>query len=127
MTTSLAGQKQLSDLSSRFSGKVPGKIFFSYVLLFSNFYFFFLSLVRIYFLDNSSKVFLVDASMTTIKDVIILCLGKFVHSSYLSNSYPYFAIFESLNGGNIGAPLGMELTVKQVLEGWEQSSKINRY
>lgn len=96
MTTFLANQSTLKDLSTKFDGKTP---------------------VRIHFLDNSSKVFLVEAASTSVKDVIQLCLDKF---GVLDAAVvlPYFGLFESKNGGSIDGCLSMESTLQEVLQRW---------
>jgi hypothetical protein len=89
--------------------------------------------VRVYFLDNSSKVFLID-DMATIKDLILLCLQKIGvlltldDSSAASNStpaiLPYFSLFECLNGSSIENDAALNLTAKviDVIQSWAENN-----
>eukprot|EP01038_Epipyxis_sp_PR26KG_P006835 gene6835-9357_t len=94
MTTFVASQGALNDLSDKFDGRTP---------------------VRIHFLDNSSKVFLVNKS-TTIKELIEITLKKY--GVLDPKSLPYFGLYESRNGSSIDGSIGMEVTVNEVINGW---------
>ncbi len=79
--------------------------------------FLFLSLsVRIHFLDNSSKLLLVGATMT-IKEVLQQCLEKF-NIIDLANKLPYYGIFESKNGGSVDGALPLESIASEVVRSW---------
>ena len=63
--------------------------------------------IRIYFLDNSSKMFLIDENMTVLS-IIDQILSKFDIHEYLRQSMiiaPYFSLYESLDGKSIGRVL----------------------
>jgi len=92
---SLANQATLTDLSNKFDGRIPA---------------------RIHFLDNSSKVFLVNPK-TTIKDLLSQCLSKF-HVLESDTVLPYFGLFESRNGGSIDGVLNLEMIIQDVLQSW---------
>lgn len=95
MASLLADQGTLADLSSKFAGRIP---------------------VRIHFLDNSSKVFLSEPD-TTIRDLVTQCLEKY---GVLDIPFvlPYFALYESRNGGAIDGALAMESKVQEVIQSW---------
>ena len=84
MDTSIAPQSRLLDLSDKFNGKIP---------------------VRIFFLDNSSKLFLIDEAVE-LKDIIFMILSKYCVKD-IENIIPYFTIAISNNGSNIDKILGM--------------------
>ena len=84
------------------------------------------SLVRIHFLDNSSKVFLLEDSKT-VKDMILLCLqkiGVLLSSTEDTGDFPsilpYFSLFECLNGSSIesDAALNLSSPVIDVIHSW---------
>lgn len=79
----------------------------------------FTSKVRIHFLDNSSKVFLVEGDETTVKDLIVQCLQKFGVLE-AEEKAAYFGLFESRNGGSVDGCLNMESTVKETLQRWSE-------
>jgi hypothetical protein len=97
--SSLAPQDSLNSMSSKLGGRTP---------------------VRIYFLDNSSKMFLVEASLTVL-DLIKMILQKFDigHLDILSH---YFALYESLNGASIDNALELQDKVSNVISRWEDAS-----
>lgn len=96
----LASQQKLTDLTSKFDGRTP---------------------IRIHFLDNSSKVFLVDYN-TTVKDVVIMVLEKFAVNN-MKDIFTYFGLFEARNGGTIdGGALNMETSVTSVVQNWSTLS-----
>jgi len=84
MDTSIASQSRLLDLSDKFNGKIP---------------------VRIFFLDNSSKLFLIDETIE-LKDIIFMILSKYCIKD-IESIIPYFTIAISNNGTNIDKILGM--------------------
>lgn len=95
-TSILATQDKLNDLSTKFEGRTP---------------------IRIHFLDNGSKVFLVD-DQTSVKDVLIMILEKFGVST-VKDCFTYFGLFEARNGGTIdGGALAMETSVTSVTHNW---------
>jgi hypothetical protein len=75
------------------------------------------TLVRVFFLDNSSKVFLLNAKTTSVKDLLQQCLEKLgIHN--LDFVLPYFGIFESRNGGAIDGVLNLESMLQEALTAW---------
>lgn len=101
-TTLLANQKQLADLTNKFDGRTP---------------------VRVHFLDNSSKVFLL-AEYTSVKDFLTMILEKLqLHD--VSEILPYFALFESRNGSTIDNHIAMDAIVTEVIRSW-QEAKVDR-
>lgn len=97
MSNFLADQSKLSDLTDKFAGKTP---------------------VRIHFLDNSSKIFLIGEA-TTVQDILLLCLEKYgVIGAF--DKVTYFGLFESKNGGSIDGCLKMESPVVTVLNTWKE-------
>lgn len=76
--------------------------------------------VRVFFLDNSSKMFLLDET-TTISQFISIILVKF---DVVQNELfvPYFGLFESLDGASISSCRGMEERVGNVIEQWGSST-----
>lgn len=98
MSSLLANQATLADLSKKFDGRIP---------------------VRIHFLDNSSKVFLVGGEIT-VKDLLTQCLLK-LGVAEAEVVLPYFGLFESKNGGSIDGVLAMEVTIESVLQSWQKS------
>ena len=92
---SLATQNVLNSFTDKFNGKTP---------------------TRVYFLDNSSKVFLVDYS-STVQDLLILILEKY--SIQYDDNLPYYGLFESLNGSSIsGGSVSMDAIVTDVVDAW---------
>lgn len=85
--TCLASQKVLSNMSNRFDGRIP---------------------VRIFFLDNSSKLFLLDKSIT-VRDLILIILEKLCVSNPIPRDIiQYFGIYISEDGVNINEPLSLD-------------------
>jgi hypothetical protein len=79
--------------------------------------------VRAYFLDNSSKTFLIESTVT-VADFIGMILVKFDvanHTQYV----PYFGLFESLDGSTIGNHRNLDDTVISIIEQWESDGKPN--
>jgi hypothetical protein len=77
-------------------------------------------LVRIHFLDNSSKIFLVEA-FNTAKDIITLVLEKFeVDHRNIDYVLPYYALYESKDGNNIDGNLNQDAIVLNVTRSWGQ-------
>jgi hypothetical protein len=75
--------------------------------------------VRIHFLDNSSKVFLVQGTIS-IKELLEQCVSK-LQINEASVVFPYFGLFESRNGGSIDGVLAMDATVSSILQSWHSS------
>ena len=98
--SSLAHQQSLNSVSAKLGGRTP---------------------VRIYFLDNSSKMFLVEASLTVL-DLIKMIMQKFDirQAEVLSH---YFGLFESLNGASIDNALEFQEKVSDVISKWEDASE----
>jgi hypothetical protein len=76
--------------------------------------------VRIHFLDNSSKVFLVNDQLT-IKELLAQCISK-LQILEPDVILPYFGLFESRNGGTIDGVLAMDATIQSVLQSWQSAS-----
>jgi hypothetical protein len=98
MASSLADQGTLADLSGKFSGRIP---------------------VRIHFLDNSSKLFLSEPS-TTVRDLVTQCLEKYGVKD-IAFVLPYYALYESRNGGAIDDALAMETKVQEAIQTWSEA------
>jgi hypothetical protein len=95
---SLASQNTLSDMTSKFGGRTP---------------------VRIYFLDNSSKIFLLEPS-TSCLEVIRMILEKFDVKN-IETSSPYFALYESVNGTTIDTALNLDDRISSTIQKWKES------
>lgn len=131
--TAVAPQGALNELSSKFQGRTPSNDTSFESQLLSELTF--VCLVRIHFLDNSSKVFLVENG-TTVKDVILLCLQKIGvllnpdDSNSSTNNLstpailPYFAIYECLNGSTIenDGALDLSAMIVEVVHSWSQNN-----
>jgi hypothetical protein len=76
--------------------------------------------VRIHFLDNSSKVFLINDQLS-IKDLLGQCLSK-LGVAEADVVLPYFGLFESRNGASIDGVLAMDATIQSVLQSWQSAS-----
>lgn len=76
-------------------------------------------LVRVHFLDNSSKVFLLNPK-TSIKDLLIQCLEKLgvLEPDVI---FTYFGIFESRNGGSVDSCLAMDSVIQDALNSWAEA------
>lgn len=72
--------------------------------------------VRVHFLDNSSKLFLLDPE-TTVAEFIHMILGKcgVTEDEALG---PYFGLFESLNGSSIDTARNMDDIVCDIVQAW---------
>lgn len=91
----VSSQIALSSMTDKFGGRLP---------------------VRVFFLDNSSKMFLLDET-TTISQFISIILVKFdVTNNELF--VPYFGLFESLDGASISSCRGLEERVGSIIEQW---------
>jgi len=99
MASLLADQATLADLSKKFDGRIP---------------------VRIHFLDNSSKVFLVKGNVQ-IKELVTMCLEK-AGVQEIPVVTPYYALFESRNGSAIDGVLAMDTKVSEVLQSWNDAN-----
>ena len=95
----LASQASLNNLSVSFGGRIP---------------------VRIFFLDNSSKVFLADVS-TTSKDLVRLILEKFQVED-IERKLLYFGIFISEDGESIGRALSLDDSITDVVTQFPEES-----
>ena len=86
--TSVAAQNKLNAMSDKFDGRTP---------------------VRIHFLDNSSKLFLLNDNVE-VKDFLVMILTKFTikNADYI---YPYFGVFVSLNGVTIDRSMNLNENV----------------
>eukprot|EP01031_Cornospumella_fuschlensis_P029539 gene29539-35656_t len=93
--STLASQKQLADLTNKFEGRIP---------------------IRVHFLDNSSKVFLVS-EYASVKDLLTLCLEK-LSVADPSVILPYYGIFESRNGASIDAHLPLDSLLQDAIRQW---------
>lgn len=97
--TSVSSQGTLNSLSDRFGGKIP---------------------VRIFFLDNSSKMFLLSAG-TAVQTLIRLILEK-LESSDPDRVLTNYGLYISQDGSNIDHCLSMEESVTAAIESWENES-----
>lgn len=73
--------------------------------------------MRIYFLDNSSKMFLADTT-TTVHNILSLVLGKL---DLPTDIFSYYALYTSLNGVSIDRALDMEDKVMEISSKWQES------
>ncbi|RYH29059.1 hypothetical protein EON65_09845 [archaeon] len=73
-------------------------------------------LVRVHFLNNSSKVFLVS-EFASVKDLLSLCLEK-LSVADPSVILPYYGIFESRNGTSIDAHLPLDSLLQDAIRQW---------
>lgn len=96
LSSSVAGHTTLMGISSKMGGKAP---------------------VRIHFLDNSSKMFLIEPTTTVAVFVRIILdkLGVIDSESYVG----YFGLFESLNGSAIDGVRDMDEFVIDIIQNWE--------
>jgi len=108
MESAVSSQGALNALESSFSGRTP---------------------VRVHFLDNTSKVLLVDKE-TTAKSFLKTLLGKIgiaaapdqPHHQHLED---FFGLYESLDGGKIDSPLEPGTLVAARLKTWtSEASKL---
>jgi len=98
-SSSLAAQGKLNSMTDKFGGRTP---------------------VRVHFLDNSSKMFLLDEEVLA-KDLIQTILDKFeVKES--GAVVEYFGLFEALDGHSIGAALNPDDKVVEHVQAWGSSS-----
>jgi hypothetical protein len=74
----------------------------------------------VYFLDNSSKMFLLEAG-TTVRDLTILILNKFEVTN-VDEVVGYFGLFESLNGSSIGDAKKQHENVVDIVSAWSRSA-----
>jgi hypothetical protein len=79
--------------------------------------------VRVYFLDNSSKTFLLEPSVT-VSEFIGMILAKF-DARDTTVCVPYFGLFESLDGVSIASHVTLEESVVATIERWEQRGHTN--
>ncbi len=73
-----------------------------------------------FFLDNSSKVFLLNAKTTTVQELLKQCLEKSGIKD-VEIVLPYFGIFESRNGAAIDGVLPMESMLQDALTTWKHT------
>lgn len=76
------------------------------------------SLVKIFFLDNSSKTFLLQEDTTSL-DVIKMVLQKLEITS-INIVAQYYSLFESLNGSSIDSPLVSDDKVLSIMSKWTE-------
>jgi len=93
--TVLAAQTALNDLSSKFNGRTP---------------------IRVHFLDNSSKMFLVEPTSLA-RELVVMVLEKFgvVDPDQLNT---YFGLFESKDGASIGDMVNLEENIVDLVKKW---------
>ncbi len=72
--------------------------------------------MRIHFLDNSSKLFLIGPTVT-VKDVLRMCLEKY-NIGEIEFNLPYYGLFESKNGGSVDGSLSLEAIVSEIIQSW---------
>eukprot|EP01006_Ploeotia_vitrea_P019064 TRINITY_DN51125_c0_g1_i1.p1 TRINITY_DN51125_c0_g1~~TRINITY_DN51125_c0_g1_i1.p1 ORF type:complete len:489 (+),score=-12.32 TRINITY_DN51125_c0_g1_i1:38-1504(+) len=100
--TSVAKQKTLNKMTDKLGGRTP---------------------VRIHFLDNSSKMLLLDAT-TQAKEVMKILLEKYEVFD-IDGVLGYFGLFESRNGSAIDNALPLDTPVAPVVERWtDENSKL---
>lgn len=80
--------------------------------------------VRLYFLDNSSKMFLLEPALTSL-DLIKMVLHK-IDVKDIENSCRYFGLYESIDGASIGPCVNFDAPVSDIVQGWseENNSKL---
>jgi hypothetical protein len=78
-----------------------------------------LNIVRVFFLDNSSKTILLEGD-ATIAELICIILDKLDIIGFES-FVPYFGIYESLNGNAIGSIRGMDEIVSEIVRNWSDN------
>ena len=102
MSAPLASQTTLTGLSNKFDGRTP---------------------IRIHFLDNSSKVFLVDYN-TTAKDIMLQCLSKQGLGTNGLDILPYFSLLQCLNGAsvNLEGALDMDAILQDIVQQWKDNN-----
>lgn len=124
----LASQGALKSLTGKMEGRTPGQtnnslcnfatqLQISVSISASNFFFGFV--VRIHFLDNSSKIFLASED-TTAKDIVLMVLEKYDVQDAERTSV-YFSLFESKNGNTIDEAISLEAKVVECIDGWAKS------
>lgn len=91
----LASQAQLTQLANRMGGRIP---------------------VRVFFLNNSSKVFLAKEG-TRVKDLVRMVVDK-LELKDPDDVAGYFALYESLNGSSIGDACHMDALIVDVINRW---------
>lgn len=95
-----ANQRGLVDLKSKFNGRTP---------------------VRIHFLDNSAKVFLIDDE-TTVEDMLVMVTKKMLLTH--TDKFMYYGLYECPDGNAISDDaLTRETLVVDVLEKWSKNLK----
>ena len=77
-------------------------------------------LVRLYFLDNSSKMFLLEPALTSL-DLIKMVLHK-LDVKDVENSCRYFGLFESTDGASIGACVNLDARVSDIVQAWKEEN-----
>ena len=82
--------------------------------------------VRVHFVDNSSKMFLIDDTVEA-KDVVFMVIEKLcIAENRESEVAPYFSLYESLDGKKIGRAIEPEELVTGIVHEWQnqEQSKI---
>lgn len=97
-SSEFANQSVLNDLSDKFDGRTP---------------------VRIYLLDNSSKLFLLHSDATP-KDAIYMMLKK-IGVIEVAQAVPYFSLYKSLNGNKLDGIIESDDLLVDVILGWSGS------
>lgn len=117
-----------SDISRKLGGRVPGNvqyIIYHKLLLVSNcVYKLYVVAVRIYLLDNSSKTFLLDGSVTA-AGVVRMILQK-LDVRDLDAVQPCFGLYSSKSGAAIDGILANDAIVTDIIEEWagNQTAKL---
>lgn len=91
----LATQNTLNGLSTKFGGKTP---------------------VRIHFLDNSSKMFLIGSN-ETVKEFLETILEKY-EVNYIQSCVQYFSLFESYDGLSMNKALNSDDYIIDTVRAW---------
>lgn len=81
------------------------------------------SLVRIHFVDNSSKMFLIDDTVEA-KDLVLMVVEKLVIAENKEQEVaPYFSLYESPDGKKVGRAIEPEEIVANIVHGWENQEQ----
>lgn len=113
--SALAKQTTLNDMSSKFGGRTPGMAIRLIVCGVNCCIF--CVLVRIHFLDNSSKMMLLDQNQMA-KDVIRMILEKFEVID-VEGVLGYFGLYESKDGSSIDGCLPADERVAPIVNSWK--------
>jgi len=95
--SSVTNQVTLNDMTSKFGGRTP---------------------VRVHFMDNSSKMFLLDDTVL-VRDVVVMVIEKLgISDGNPLAVAPYFSIYECPDGSTIGNALAPESVLVDTVQSW---------